>query len=89
MECNTCIHEERLREIERKIEKQSDESTDTRLNMATMSAKLDRLMDFMKKVDERLEKTESEPKKRWDSLVTSAIQAVVVIVVALIFKGGI
>lgn len=83
------MHEERLREIERKMEKQSDESNDTKLNMAIMSTKLDRLMDFMKKVDERLEKTESEPKKRWDSLITSFIQAVVVIVVALIFKGGI
>jgi hypothetical protein len=89
MECNTCMHEERFREIERKIEKQSDEGNDTKLNMAIMSTKLDRLMDFMKKVDERLEKTETEPKKRWDSLITAIIQAVVVIVVALIFKGGI
>jgi hypothetical protein len=93
--CDECRNQHRLDAIELELSKNAEEhaefkghNTTALITNAVTNEKLEQILAFMKKLETRADKEDEQPKRRWEFIITSVIQAVVVIIIGYMFAGG-
>jgi archaellum component FlaC len=71
-----------------KLEKAMDNLTDLTVNVGKLAVSMETMNKELARQGERLEKIEEKPAKRWDTVITGIITAVVGLLIGLLSSGA-